>query len=488
MIPPAMQDEANPINLNTLVVAGEKINPNILEYYYSKKVKLINAYGPTESTVCISLARYKNNGHTNIGKPIFNTKVYVLDNALNPLPIGAIGELYTGGVGLARGYLNRPDLTAEKFINNPFKQGKKLYKTGDLVRWLDCGNLEYIGRNDFQVKIRGYRIELSEIEASLSAYDGVKQAVVIAKDSKNGTKYLVGYYVGEAKLEQNKLYEYLEAKLPDYMVPSILVRLEKLPLTLNGKIDQKALPSPEFSGDLDDYLAPRNELEAQLAKVWSAVLQIPGDKIGVRDNFFRLGGNSILAIKLTAKINRDLSFNAPVASIFKNTTIEKLATYLTSFINETTTLLIKKSIVSRAQDQLLSFAQERLWFIYNYEGRSNTYNIPMMFKLAKMTDSIKLESAISKVITRHEILRTIIKENTDSNSYQVILDAPLRIEKITLPHKSLLDEELHKQFNYNFNLSSEHPIKACLYQVAGETYLSIVVHHIAFDGWSVDIF
>ncbi|CAG2169301.1 unnamed protein product, partial [Oppiella nova] len=355
-------------------------------------VEIHNLYGPTEASVDVLSydCNNKNIQTVLIGKAIQNTTLYVLDDNLNPVPISAVGELYIGGVGLARGYLNRADLTAEKFIANPFQteeekiynKNTRLYKTGDLVRWLPDGNLEYIGRNDFQVKIRGYRIELGEIENALSSYDGIKQNVVIAKEHKNveeGNKYLVGYYVSESKLNEENIISYLQKKLPEYMMPSVLVHLKELPLTINGKLDRKALPEPEFSSG-DHYVAPRSEVEKQVCEIWANVLGLAID-VGIHDDFF--------------------------------STEDKV--------------IINKTVITNVEEQLLSFAQERLWFIEKYEEGTNAYNIPMIFKLSNDIKLDILEKSIGSVVARHEILRTLIKENNeeelgDKQYQQIIYD------------------------------------------------------------------
>ncbi|NDB61210.1 gramicidin biosynthesis protein, partial [bacterium] len=338
------------------------------------------------------------------------------------------------------------------------------YKTGDLVRWLPDGNLEYIGRNDFQVKIRGYRIELGEIETALSFYEGIRQSVVLAKDhtkdsftandignntSRATTKYLVGYYTSDSKLNEEDILTYLETKLPEYMVPSILVYLDKLPLTINGKLDRKALPDPEFTSS-DNYVAPRNELESKVIAV---------------------------------------------SAIFKHKTIEMLVRYLAH--NSEDNIVIEKSIITKVEEQSLSFAQERLWFIEKYEEGTNAYNIPMIFKLSNDVTLDNLNSAIKSIITRHEILRTLIKEDNEGGGYQLVRDIeeyPLEIKRVEVTNQLLLEQELNKAINYIYDLGNEYPIRICLYALDDNTednisyYLSIVIHHIAFDGWSADIF
>ena len=270
-------DNLTNIHCVKLFIGGESLDYILLRKLLNQSVDVINVYGPTETTIWSVSKLYPHTSdeeffHLGFGKPCNNEKVYVLDNNLNPLPVGAIGELYIGGAGLARGYLNKADLTAEKFIANPFQnvsnqydaKNSRLYKTGDLVRWLSDGNLEYIGRNDFQVKIRGYRIELGEIEAALSSYEGIEQCVVLAKEHAGDVehKYLVGYYVSKIALDARIILEYLKTRLPEYMIPSSLVHMGSLPLTINGKLDRKALPEPVLTSTLD-YRRPRNELESQ---------------------------------------------------------------------------------------------------------------------------------------------------------------------------------------------------------------------------------
>ena len=476
--------------LKILVVGGEKLN-----VFQTTNFHVINEYGPTENTVCSTKFQVINfNYNTPIGTPICNVTVYVLNNNLLLLPINVIGELYIGGVGLARGYLNNPELTAEKFIANPFQtkeefllnQNTRLYKTGDLVRWLPDGNLEYIGRNDFQVKIRGYRIELGEIESALAGYNGIKQCVVIAKEHSNNIdinhKYLVGYYVAEESLDNNAIITYLQQKLPEYMVPAILVYLERLPLTTNGKLDRRALPEVEFTSRTN-YVAPRNELEGQVCKIWAEVLGLPLDKIGIRDDFFRLGGNSILAIKLISYINKSFSNNINVSLVFKNFTIEKLI----CCIDLEKQIVIKKSQITNVQEQILSFAQERLWFIDKFESGTNAYNIPMIFELSREVRLDILKESLKSIVQRHEILRTLIKENFEGHSYQLVLESnSLKIKEIILNNG--LEQLLNEECNHIYDLSNEIPIRICIYKKVGNNYLSIIVHHIAFDGWSSEIF
>ena len=329
--------ENDELCLTSLAVGGEKLRTQKIPRFH-----LVNEYGPTENTVCTTQFRVTGcNKDIPIGKPIANTRCYVLGKNLGLVPIGSVGELYIGGDGLARGYLNREELTREKFISNPFqtkeekKQNKnsRIYRTGDLVRWLPDGNLEYIGRNDFQVKIRGHRIELGEIEKTLANYKGIRQSVVLAKERKVAgdtveedrecTKYLVGYYVSEPELEEKNILSFLENKLPWYMLPNIWVRLDNLPLTINGKLDRKALPDPKFT-DKDNYVRPRNDIERKMCQIWGEALRLDESKVGIRDDFFRLGGDSIISIQLVSRIRQRLDLHINVKDIFLFKTIEKL--------------------------------------------------------------------------------------------------------------------------------------------------------------------
>ncbi|MCV9934566.1 amino acid adenylation domain-containing protein [Flavobacterium sp. LS1R47] len=319
-------------------IGGEKLEEFQLTHISKYIDNPIDEYGPTEATVGATYINKKGIGSKGIGKPYFNFKNYVLDSNNVPVPIGVIGELHIGGASLSRGYLNRPELTAERFIYNPFateadkaKGYTKLYKTGDLVRWLSDGSLEYLGRNDDQVKIRGYRIELGEIEHTISQIKGIKQVCVLAKERKTevgSTKYLVGYYVldgtQDTNLDSTSILEKLSQGLPDYMVPSALVAMESLPLTINGKLDKRALPDPDFNA-IEDYVKPETELEIKLCVIYAEVLGLASDQVSIHQNFFKMGGNSILSLQLKQKLNRLDEFNnISIADLFKHNSILKL--------------------------------------------------------------------------------------------------------------------------------------------------------------------
>ncbi|HLX53789.1 MAG TPA: amino acid adenylation domain-containing protein, partial [Aquella sp.] len=329
------------LSLRYIIFGGDNLSIRQLkpwfDYYGDKKPELINMYGITETTVHSTYKKLSiNDNHefSNIGRFLSDTQAYILDNDLNSVPNGVIGELYLGGNRLAHGYLNLPELTKERFINNPLsKNGEvgnnRLYKTGDLVRYLPNGDMEYVGRNDRQVKIHGFRIELREIEMALLNYPGIKQAVVLAtkhignEENNQVTEYIVGYYVSKIELNEIKVFNYLYSFLPEYMIPNILIHLTTLPLTMNGKLDRAALLNYEYAQH-EAYLPPTNEIETELCNIWAEILKVPNKNIGIYDNFFRLGGDSVLAVKLVNRINSKYNCQIKIVDIFISKTVKKL--------------------------------------------------------------------------------------------------------------------------------------------------------------------
>ena len=352
-------------------------------------------------------------------------KLYILDSTLHPVPIGVIGELYIGGEGLARGYLNHPELTKERFIENPFASDEekrqnrhtRLYRTGDLCRYLEDGNIEYIGRIDHQVKIRGFRIELGEIEATLLSHPSVKEAAVLAREDEPGNKRLVAYYVinqGTPPIEANILRDYLKSKLPDYMVPSLFVLLEAMPFTPNGKLDRQALPVPEGAEIHREYTAPRTPIEQTLVDIWQNILHL--NQIGIHDNFFELGGHSLLATQMVVRVKRILNVELPLQQLFKTPTIAELAHFLGKAEQKIHIPLMPHTRPDRIP---LSFAQQRLWFLDRLEPGNSFYNIPQAIHLNGELNIAALTRAFQALLERHEILRTAFKES-DGIAYQQI--------------------------------------------------------------------
>ncbi len=319
------KDASSLKQIKEIIVGGEAFPEKLLvNLQQITNARLFNMYGPTETTVWSTMKELTMAEEVNIGKPIANTQIYILGENLELLPQKVIGELYIAGDGLARGYFKRSDLTEDRFILNPFIPGKKMYKTGDLARWLPNGEIEFIGRKDRQIKIRGYRIETGEIETSLNKYDSIKESVVLAKESEKGYKYLVGYYLSDSELPVSELRSHLLQYLPDYMVPSFFVHLESLPLTPNGKIDYKVLPEIDSSRPHlnQSYLAPETEIEKKIAIIWEELLGI--ELVGVNDNFFELGGNSILIVQMHNRLEKYFPGKVTTADLFAYPTITKL--------------------------------------------------------------------------------------------------------------------------------------------------------------------
>jgi len=515
----------NNLKLRKVFVGGDRLTRKHFNIITKTNTECLvyNLYGPTEST--IDASSYKALDlleEMPIGTPIFNTQMHILDTNFNQVPIGAIGELFIGGVGLARGYLNRPGLTAENFIANPLskKPGERLYRTGDLARYLPDGNIEFIGRVDHQVKIRGFRIELGEIESATSLVSGVKQVIVLAREDEPGQKRLVAYVVPnnqvlldeEGDIKQQSLITDIRQEcsktLPDYMRPSQIVLLAEIPLTPNGKIDRKALPKPEGREGLEAYQAPEGLIENSLASIWKELLQV--ERVGRNDNFFHLGGHSLIATRLISKLRQSESVEIPLRAVFEYPVLSNFARAIEQEYQSATVLSpIMRVSVSRKEDLSLSFAQERLWFIERYEQGTNAYNIPIIFMLSNEASIGLLESSIKAIVARHEILRTVIKEDNGGSCYQEVLDTdayPFEVLKVKCTSKEELDEYLRKDLTHIYDLNNEYPIRVRIYSLESSSnkkdkknqkdsvlttpthVLSIVIHHIAFDGWSTDIF
>ncbi|RMZ58232.1 amino acid adenylation domain-containing protein [Chryseobacterium nematophagum] len=451
-IPPVILRELLPDTSLQLVLVGGEAFPDISDLNH-EGVILINEYGPTETTVCVTYHHYdKDNNALNIGRPIANTTAYVLDRYLRPVPVGAVGELYIGGVGVSRGYLNLPDLTNEKFVVNVFQSEEekaigyngRMYKTGDLVRFLTNGDIEYIGRNDFQVKIRGYRIELGEIESRLLSYAGIRQTVVLAKEHSSGLKYLVGYYVSDAALNHEELSVHLSGLLPEYMVPSVYIHLESLPIAFNGKLDHKALPEPSFTGD-KEYIAPETSLQRDLATIYSEVLGLPVESIGLHDDFFRLGGDSIISIQLVSRLRKRLSLSLSVKEVFTYRTVYHLSELLESRRHEEGISLITEQGILEGEVSLLPIQK---WFFHEVElGEHFTsfhhWNQSFMIHVPELDIDI-LKQSLLQLVEKHDALRLYYPKKEDGyfQEYRGEAIPDLSI----LDRRDLSDEELVEVF------------------------------------------
>ena len=369
-------------SLQTVICSGEALSNNTCNNFYKlhQNVTLYNLYGPTEASIDVTYTLCEAGKKVTIGKPIYNTKIYILDNNLIPVPIGVPGELYISGVGLARGYLNLTELTKESFIKNLFattedinKGYTRIYKTGDLCRWLSSGEIEYIGRNDFQVKLRGFRIELGEIENTIASIDHIQQScVIVSKES------LVAYYVSDIDIDDNTIQNHLADTLPEYMVPNFYMRLESFPLTINGKLDRKALPKMKISKK--EYVAPTTASQKMISQIWQEALQ--QDLIGIEDNFFEQGGSSITAMTVAFLLSKQFNKNIHLKEIFEYPTIKQLDLRIHSI--QDSNIIIPKVF---GESFALSFAQQRLLFIDLFEGHTNAYHIPLLIQLSKEVDT-----------------------------------------------------------------------------------------------------
>ncbi|WP_019506242.1 non-ribosomal peptide synthetase [Pleurocapsa sp. PCC 7319] len=482
--------------LEAIIVAGESCPPE-LAAQWSQGRKFFNAYGPTETTVCATICLYDHhNNNLPIGRPIANTQIYILDELLQPVPIGVVGEIYIGSVGIAKGYLNRPELTEQRFIINPFDDSEKLYKTGDLARYLPNGELEYLGRIDHQVKIRGFRIELGEIESHLSSHPSISNCLVTAREDLPGDKRLIAYFVAtdDSSLTTKELRSFLQQTLPQYMIPSHFVLMEQFPLTPNGKIDRRALPAPEQVREESaaTYVAPQTPIEQQLVSIWTQVLQL--EPIGIEDNFFELGGHSLLATQVISRIREIQNTEISLKNLFESPTICELAQQLEILQTQNTTVAPIVT-VSRNEPLILSFAQQRLWFLNQLEGASSTYNMPTAWELKGLLQVTVLEQAVSEIVRRHEILRTNF-EMVDGIAVQVIRPhTPISLPLIDLQHLSegegeaelqrILTEEVERPFD----LSQEPLLRLVLIKLATDSQVLLVnMHHIISDGWSMGVF
>ena len=403
-----------------ILCTGEALPCELAHQLLERGDSLWNMYGPTETTVWSTRKEIKSAEEINIGRPIGNTQIYVLDRELQPVPIGVAGEMYIGGEGLARGYVNRPELTGEKFIEHPFRAGERLYRTGDLARYGVEGEIEFLGRSDHQVKIRGFRIELGEIESAMSRHERVRQAVVVAREDRPGDKRLVAYYstVDGEEIAPSGLRGLLKESLADYMVPSAFLCLESFPLTPNGKIDRGSLPAPGEGVEREErrYVAPRDALELQLTKLWEKVLGLK--LVGVTDDFFDIGGHSILAARVVASIEQQLGANLPLAALFDAPTIAQLADYLRKKGRASTTAPPLRRL-SKREDLPLSFSQQRLWFLNQLEPSTPVYHVPMVLRLEGKLDQEALERSLNDIVRRHEVLHTAFRLK-DSRPVQVI--------------------------------------------------------------------
>jgi len=498
-----------PASVKVVNLAGEPLPTALVEEIYSQSnvQKVFDLYGPTETTTYSTFTLRKPKQPATIGRPLANEQVYLLDGQRQLVPIGVPGELYIGGDGVARGYLNRPEMTAERFVANPFRSGARLYRTGDLARWREDGNLEFLGRIDHQVKIRGFRIELGEVESALKKQPQVSEAVVMAREDPSGNKRLVAYLVldvnasfkpsAESRVSfSEELRRGLRVLLPEYMLPSMFIFLDALPLTPNGKVDRKALPPPELdeagsAGKEEEFSA----VQEQVAAIWREVLQIK--HVGLRDSFFDLGGHSLLAFQVISRIRTIFKVEVPLSGLFDAPTISALADALAEGRwKKQEELATTSEPASREGNLLLSFVQERLWFLDQLNPGSPAYNVPMALRLKGPLNSTALQQALNQVVQRHEALRTSFRYDNGTVTQIIEPSLEVKIRHVEQPaeNRSAADENqlgdlLSVEARVPFNLSAPPLIRALLVKVSEEEHAFLVVmHHTISDGWSLAVF
>jgi amino acid adenylation domain-containing protein len=518
LAPALLADGCLPDALREVVTAGEqlRVTPAIRELFQRlPAARLVNQYGPTEAHVVSSFQLAGNAGDwpalPPIGRPIANARIYILDAHLHPVPIGVAGELVIGGIPVSKGYLNRPELTAEKFIADPFDgaSGARLYKTGDLCRYRADGNIEYLGRMDQQVKIRGFRIELGEIESVLAGHPRISGAAVIAWENIPGNKQLVAYVVaseGEMPAVQ-ELRARLERKLPEYMIPSAFVCLDKLPLSPNGKIDRKALPAPDKSrpGSSVAFVAPQTGTETALARIWRELLGM--EQIGVHDNFFALGGHSLLAVRMNFRIGKELGLELPLKQVAELPTISQLAAMLdelaantrrargeTPDVGGTTgpaTVALSQPLSCRFP---LTPGQEQLWFLAQLAPESSVYNLSLMLRLRGPLNVEALRKSLNFLVRRHEALRSIFPVENGLPVTEILPELTVPLPAVKAPSAdgngdvNRWDRSMLELVRQPFDLSRGPLVRAGLFEREPTNHsLVLVIHHIVWDGWSSEI-
>ncbi|MBV9626224.1 MAG: amino acid adenylation domain-containing protein, partial [Acidobacteria bacterium] len=491
-----------------LVLGGEMLTPKLIEKIEAlgPDCEIFNHYGPTETTVGSLTLRLKEydwktakRAGIPVGRPIQNTQAYVLDQNLEPVPLGVAGELYIAGAGVTAGYLGQAEKTAERFVQNPFSAdaSSRMYRTGDLVRFLEDGNIEFLGRGDDQVKVRGFRIELGEIEAALRRQPAVKQAVVVARENERGDKQLVAYVVAaESGTAADQFRAGLKQQLPDYMVPSAIIELPRLPLTPNGKVDRQRLPEPDARRNQKEFVVPRTATEEKIQEVWAEVLRREKDTIGAEDNFFELGGHSLLATQVISRLRRALEIELPLRTLFEAPTIRQLAREAETMGARGQPEIPPMVSVPRNRPLPLSFAQQRLWVLDRIEPQNSLYNIPRALRLKGNLDQKALADSLSEIVRRHESQRTTFAMGEGGQPVQIVgesiaLDLPvidLRVKPLE-KRESAAREIAAREARTPFDLARGPLLRTTLLKLAADDHvLLLTMHHIVSDAWSAAIF
>jgi len=476
-------------NVRKILFGGERVSTGhtAKALQYLGRDRLLHVYGPTETTVYATYYPI-NEIHDRqttvpIGAPIANTIIYILDSRLRPVPIGVSGEIYIGGAGVCRGYLNNEALTKEKFVPDPFREGEIVYRTGDLGRWLPGGHIEFLERIDHQVKIRGFRIELGEIESCLLKHSLIKEAVVIDRGEGSSEKYLCAYIVPGKTLDTADVREFLARILPGYMIPAYFVQLDKIPLTSNGKVNRKALPSPGLTVG-EKYEAPRDEIETKLVEIWSDVLSLGTVVIGIDDNFFDLGGHSLRATVLTSKIQKELNVKVPLVEVFKSPTIKELARYIRTASQEAYTGI---EPVEKKEYYPLSSAQGRFYILQEFTPESTAYNMTAVHRLEGNLDKEKFEESVKMLIKRHETLRTSFQSINGRPVQRVHEEMEFEIQRHTM--SAMHHTDIIQGFARAFDLTKAPLLRLGLMKISPNQHLLMFdMHHIITDGTSMSLF
>lgn len=492
-----------PRTVRVIALAGETLKGGLAAQInqLSTPVRLLNLYGPSEDTTYstyVEVPRSSTNAPP-IGRPLPGKQCFLLDEQLNPVTHGREGELYIGGVGLARGYMGHPGLTAERFVPHPYgdEPGRRLYRTGDVARYLPDGNLEFLGRVDHQVKLRGYRIELGEIEARLEQHRGVKEGVVVAREDEAGDKTLCAYFVANQSHapSTNHLRSFLQEQLPDYMLPRVFMELARFPRTPNGKIDRRALPLPTPSRPTleETFVAPRSPVEQRLAKIWAEVIKL--ELVGVEDTFFELGGDSLLAAQIVARVRQEFQTEMSLRSLFESGTIAAMAERLDGGGVEQRTFPLPWPHAPSLEESQPSFAQQRLWLLDRLQPDGGAYNIPLVLRLKRRFDKDAMARAVGEIRRRHEVLRATFA-SVDGRPVQSF--SPLQPEAWGVVDLSRLREAergtevsrlVSEESRREFDLARGPLLRTTLLKLGAEEHVLLVtMHHIVSDGWSIDIF
>ncbi len=490
MLLAAMDGSDERLPVKHFLVAGEMFPKKLAEQFFKRfpmaPPAISNIYGPTEA--CVDSSAFEifrehlsDCGTVPIGKPLPNETIYILDKAGDLCPIGVIGELCIGGDGLARGYFKRDDLTAEKFVPNPFCAGERLYKSGDLARFLPDGNVEFFGRMDHQVKIRGLRIELGEIEARFLCHDKISHALVIDRNDGDDV-YLCAYLTAEGEVGVPEIKAFLAQTLPDYMIPNYYIYLEEFPLTASGKVNRNALPAPdisEFAG-LAEYVAPQNPVQKKLVEIWAGVLGLPEERIGIDHNFFEIGGHSLKSVMLIARIHKELEVKLPLGELFTRPTVRELAAYIEVCEKDRYSAI---QPLGKRDFYAVSAVQRRLFVLHQMEEGNTHYNMPVLVKIFGEVDKDLFERSCRKLIQRHESLRTSFGL-VGGNPVQYIHESvDFSIEFGDGRGTSV--DELSARFVRNFDLSTAPLFRVALTAMAENEYLMMIdMHHIITDGVS----